>query len=76
MGNSEDNDKYKCQVCGRVDPLPFTCTYCKGTYCAEHRLPENHACDGNIVRMPYTIKMNGGTLTVKKDTTHKPEKRS
>jgi len=24
--------------------LPFKCQYCQGLFCAEHRLPENHAC--------------------------------
>ena len=24
--------------------LPFKCSYCDGYFCAEHRLPENHAC--------------------------------
>lgn len=26
--------------------MPFVCKFCKGRYCAEHRLPENHACRG------------------------------
>ena len=26
----------------------FTCNYCGGNFCTEHRLPENHACDGLI----------------------------
>lgn len=24
--------------------MPFVCHYCKGTFCAEHRLPERHSC--------------------------------
>lgn len=24
--------------------LPYTCDYCGGTFCDEHRLPENHDC--------------------------------
>lgn len=24
--------------------LPFKCPFCKGQFCAEHRLPENHKC--------------------------------
>ena len=35
-----------CDVCGRVENMPYKCHYCGGTYCAEHRLPENHACAG------------------------------
>jgi membrane associated rhomboid family serine protease len=26
--------------------MPYTCHYCGGSYCAEHRLPENHNCSG------------------------------
>jgi len=34
----------KCQYCGRDEALPFKCPYCQGFFCAEHRLPESHAC--------------------------------
>ncbi len=34
----------KCQYCGNDVVLPFKCTYCGGSFCAEHRIPENHAC--------------------------------
>jgi len=34
----------KCQHCGKEVVLPFKCAYCNGYFCAEHRLPENHAC--------------------------------
>lgn len=26
--------------------LPFICTYCSGTFCQDHRLPEQHNCKG------------------------------
>lgn len=26
--------------------MPFVCKLCKGRYCAAHRLPENHGCQG------------------------------
>lgn len=32
-----------CDVCGR-DASTFTCTGCSGSFCADHRLPENHDC--------------------------------
>ena len=35
-----------CDRCGTVSDLPYRCRYCGGTYCGEHRLPENHACPG------------------------------
>jgi uncharacterized protein YkwD len=34
----------ECDQCGREVILPFTCAYCGGNYCVEHRLPENHNC--------------------------------
>ena len=34
----------ECDHCGMDVMLPFTCAYCGGSYCAEHRLPENHQC--------------------------------
>jgi len=34
----------KCQKCGKDVFLPFTCPYCRGYFCSEHRLPENHEC--------------------------------
>ena len=33
-----------CVTCGTVIPYPFKCNFCGGTFCAEHRLPEAHAC--------------------------------
>ncbi|MDH4213700.1 MAG: hypothetical protein OEV85_07240 [Candidatus Thorarchaeota archaeon] len=34
-----------CSLCGHED-LSFTCPYCNGVYCGEHRLPESHGCPG------------------------------
>ena len=34
----------ECQLCKKGVALPFQCPYCGGYFCAEHRLPENHAC--------------------------------
>ena len=39
MGNVPE-----CDRCGVEVMLPFTCAYCDGTYCAEHRIPESHHC--------------------------------
>lgn len=36
----------KCQRCGEEAFLPFKCPYCGGYFCPEHRLPENHDCQG------------------------------
>jgi membrane associated rhomboid family serine protease len=35
-----------CDVCGRDENMPYNCRHCGGTYCSEHRLPENHECPG------------------------------
>ncbi|WP_255148670.1 rhomboid family intramembrane serine protease [Halorarius halobius] len=35
-----------CDVCGKHIDLPYNCRGCGGTYCGEHRLPENHGCAG------------------------------
>lgn len=35
-----------CDVCSKETALPFKCRYCGGTFCSEHRLPENHSCKG------------------------------
>lgn len=34
----------ECGICGRQEELAFRCRYCKGYFCAEHRLPPNHSC--------------------------------
>ncbi|MFC5368067.1 AN1-type zinc finger domain-containing protein [Salinirubrum litoreum] len=33
----------ECDQCDETD-ISQSCTYCEGTFCAEHRLPENHDC--------------------------------
>jgi len=33
-----------CDRCGTEEVIPFTCRYCKGTFCSVHRLPPNHDC--------------------------------
>ena len=35
-----------CDGCGTITDLPYRCTYCGGTFCGDHRLPENHGCPG------------------------------
>ncbi|NUE02169.1 rhomboid family intramembrane serine protease [Halorubraceae archaeon YAN] len=36
----------KCDVCGEYENLPYQCRRCGQTFCAQHRLPENHDCPG------------------------------
>lgn len=35
----------ECSKCGKKS-MSFTCRYCGKKFCSEHRLPENHDCDG------------------------------
>jgi len=41
---------YTCAMCGKELVLPFTCKYCGESFCAKHRLPENHNCPGLPMR--------------------------
>jgi membrane associated rhomboid family serine protease len=36
----------RCWICGREDHLPFKCRFCGKVFCSQHRLPEQHACEG------------------------------
>ncbi len=46
-------DMTACEVCGTETILPFICAYCGKPHCAEHRLPEAHACSGtSYTRIP------------------------
>jgi membrane associated rhomboid family serine protease len=36
----------ECDACGKSENMPYQCRHCGGTYCADHRLPENHDCPG------------------------------
>jgi hypothetical protein len=38
--------KGNCDYCGESALLGFTCSYCKGFYCSNHRIPEKHLCSG------------------------------
>ncbi|WP_347720936.1 rhomboid family intramembrane serine protease [Candidatus Nanohalovita haloferacivicina] len=35
----------ECSKCGKK-AMTFTCRYCNDKFCSEHRLPENHDCEG------------------------------
>jgi len=43
-----------CEKCRKDDLIPFTCNYCKKTFCADHHLPENHECDNIWMTRPPT----------------------
>lgn len=44
-----------CNVCGKEEFLPYKCSYCGGTFCAAHRLPETHNCTGDW-NVPVNVK--------------------
>ncbi len=44
-----------CDICGKKEFLPYKCSYCGGTYCAAHRLPETHYCTGEW-NVPVSVK--------------------
>jgi len=35
----------KCTLCKKEVIFPFSCRFCKSSFCSEHRLPENHDCN-------------------------------
>jgi len=42
-----------CEFCGEeIGYLPFRCNYCGGTFCKQHRLPENHECTFELKHKP------------------------
>lgn len=42
--------KGNCNYCDESSLLGFTCSYCNGFYCENHRLPEKHNCTGLYYR--------------------------
>lgn len=45
----------KCEFCGEEESLPFVCNYCGGVFCANHRLPETHACKGDLTQRRMVV---------------------
>ncbi|VVB85940.1 Rhomboid protease GlpG [uncultured archaeon] len=61
----------ECDYCGFRDPMPFTCKFCGGSFCYNHRLPESHSCRGlaaykEKVRESGTFYQYGPDLGVRK----------
>jgi uncharacterized protein YkwD len=46
----------KCDICGKELQLPFSCNYCSGTFCSEHRLPESHQCLNMPKEAPWHLR--------------------
>lgn len=54
-----------CDICGKKEYLPFHCKYCGGTFCIEHRLPEEHKCSiKNDWNVPVKVKKPKMKLTM------------
>lgn len=52
----------KCAFCEREELLPFTCRYCGQSFCAEHRLPENHDCSAIGMRVIPMRRSSDGSF--------------
>jgi len=35
-----------CADCGKKVVMPYKCKFCGNVFCDDHRLPENHKCEG------------------------------
>ncbi|MBO3797490.1 MAG: AN1-type zinc finger domain-containing protein [Thermoproteota archaeon] len=72
----------RCEACGSEVVLPFICSYCKGTFCSHHRLPEAHNCQmlhlakvqkpmyGEVPLVQPRSKPLAGRITSKTEVTH------
>ncbi|MEM3637588.1 MAG: AN1-type zinc finger domain-containing protein [Conexivisphaerales archaeon] len=49
----------ECNYCGKEEPFPFKCSYCGEYFCADHRLPENHACKMYAIARPPRDNVHG-----------------
>jgi len=45
-----------CDLCGRSVDLSHSCSYCEGTFCDQHRVPETHDCHAQAVAQPVHDK--------------------
>lgn len=55
--------------------MPYTCNYCGQEFCAEHRLPENHSCEGLSSyesEVQESGKIYGGPSTSRGSTSSTP----
>ena len=50
----------KCEICGKEETLPLTCSLCGRTFCYEHRLPEAHNCTAASRAQPSYYNRDAG----------------
>jgi len=48
--------------------LPFTCNYCGGNFCSDHRLPENHSCPYDFVKAKCIRQISSPTTSYEADS--------
>lgn len=65
----------ECDYCGFIDPMPFTCKFCGGSFCYNHRLPESHNCIG-LARLKERTRDGGKFYTPDSGMTVKRGKQS
>ncbi len=65
----------ECDYCGFIDPMPFTCKFCGGSFCYNHRLPESHSCIG-LARLKERTREGGKFYTPDIGMTVRREKQS
>lgn len=58
-----------CDVCGNEENMPYECRRCGGTFCSEHRLPENHDCPGLEWNDPAGVFDDAGGGTTQQRST-------
>jgi len=56
-----------CDYCQKATYLPFYCKYCGGTFCEEHRLPEQHECPKTYIEELTSLKPATTLKAVKED---------
>lgn len=59
-----------CDIRVPAVAMPFVCKYCGGSYCEDHRLPENHKCIGLRLRKSVVRaeEITGGLIPLDDET--------
>lgn len=50
-----------CAVCGYEADMGYSCNFCGGYHCADHRLPEKHNCTALRIRKSSSETQSSGT---------------
>ena len=65
----------ECDYCHFREPMPFTCKFCGGTFCYNHRLPESHNCPG-LIKLKEKVRESGTFYPHDQGLTFKKERQS